>query len=54
MKQTDVWIYNICKIVFGRRQAKTVFEHAQKCAVSDRPAYAQSIIQTFALNSYIL
>ena len=38
----------------GPRQAKKCLQTCEKCADSDPPAHAQSIIRAFAFHSYIL
>ena len=42
------------RIKTSRVKRKRAFEYGQKCADSDHPAHAQSIIQVFVLHSYIL
>ena len=42
------------KVLNGQRQAKKCLLTCEKCADSDNPAHAQSIIRAFALYSHIL
>ena len=45
--------YNIRLDNKGHIKRKNAFEHVQNAQIFDHPAHAKSIIQAFALQSYI-